>query len=221
MTRVSRQWAIAVFLLLGAGSQARAQEQLVQIYLVRHPEVEAKPADPKAMHLSDAGRKRAELLVPTLAGVRVSHLFGSHTLRSRETLEDLARERSLPIVQLPQPGSTLKGQTVNDEMSRREAIDPIADALLELPPGSIAVAALNSENIYAVLNRLGVPVAAAGGTCAVGSLCVPCLNNTCFPSVFDRIWYIALRPGVQKPLVFLELRYGAGWTLDSAATNRK
>jgi hypothetical protein len=211
MIRISRQWLIAVFVLLGAVSQVRAQEQLIQIYVVRHPETEAKPADLKAIHLSDTGRQRAALLIPTLASVRVSHLFASHTLRTHETLEDLARDRSLPIVQLPQRGTTWKGQTVTDEMSRQEAIDPIADALLALAPGSTAVAALNSDNIFGVLNRLGIPAPPAGGTCATGQVCVPCLNNTCFPSVFDRIWYIALRPGAQRPLVFLELRYGVGW----------
>lgn len=101
--------------------------------------------------------------------------------------------------------------SVHDEMSRREAIEPIADALLALVPGSVAVVGLNSENIFAVLNRLGVPVPASGQNCAVGQLCVPCLNNTCFPPVFDRLWYLAIRPGKPEPVVFLQLRYGTGW----------
>jgi hypothetical protein len=77
---------------------------------------------------------------------------------------------------------------------------------------STAVVALNSENIFAVINRLGVPVADAGTTCAVGQSCVPCLNNTCFPrDAFDRICYIARRPSQAEPVVFTELRYGVGW----------
>lgn len=119
---------------------------------------------------------------------------------------------SLPVVQLPQPGSTWQGHCVTDELSRQEAIEPIANALLALAPGGTAVAALNSDNIFGVLNRLGVPTPAAGGTCAAGQMCVPCLNNTCFPNAFDRLWYIALRPGAKEPAVFLELRYGVGWT---------
>jgi hypothetical protein len=119
----------------------------------------------------------------------------------------------LPIVQLPAPGTIWQGQIVTDELSRRESIDPIAEALLALPSGAVAVVALNSENIFAVINRLGVPVADAGTTCAVGQQCVPCLNNTCFPrDAFDRVWYIARRPGESSPLVFMELRYGAGWS---------
>lgn len=212
MIRIYGRWIVAAVVALGPTSHARAQEQFVQIYLVRHPETESTPADLKAIHLSDTGRKRAALLIPTLAGIRVSHLFASHTLRTRETLEELARERSLPIVQLPRPGSTWNGQFVTDELSRREAIEPIANALRALPPGSTAVVGMNSENIFAVLNRLGVPVTAPGQTCAIGQLCVPCLNNTCFPPVFDRLWYLALRPGKAEPVVFLELRYGTGWT---------
>jgi histidine phosphatase superfamily protein (branch 1) len=211
MIRVRTHWIIAVVVMLGFASGVRGQEPLVQIFIVRHPETESAPKDLKAIHLNETGRKRASLLVPTLADIQISNLFGSHTVRTRETLEDLARDRSLPIVQLPRPGSTWKGQLVTDELSRREAIEPVAAALLALAPGSTAVVALNSENIFAVLNRLGVPVAAAGKTCAIGQLCVPCLNNTCFPVAFDRLWYLALRAGKPEPLVFLELRYGSGW----------
>jgi hypothetical protein len=72
---------------------------------------------------------------------------------------------------------------------------------------------LNSENIFAVLNRLGIRVADAGTTCAIGQRCVPCLNSTCFPpDSFDRLWYMVRRPGQSEPLVFAELRYGVGWS---------
>jgi uncharacterized protein (DUF2141 family) len=65
-------------------------------------------------------------------------------------------------MQLPVPGSTLDGQPVIEKTSRRAATDPISTSLLKLPPGSIALAALNSENIFAILNRLGIPVAPEG-----------------------------------------------------------
>ncbi len=211
MNRICGRWVVTFLVGLGSVLQAQTREDLVQIYVVRHPETESAPADLKAIHLSDIGRRRAALLVPTFADILVSHLFASHTVRARETLEGLARERSLSIVQLPTPGSSRNGQVVNDQMSRREAIEPIADALRALAPGSVAVVGLNSESIFAVLNRLGVPVAASGQNCAVGQLCVPCLNNTCFPPAFDRLWYLAIRPGTPEPIVFLQLRYGSGW----------
>jgi phosphohistidine phosphatase SixA len=206
-----RRAIVCAAVWLTTASTAFAQDGLVQIYLVRHPETESAPADLRAIHLSDTGRQRAALLVPTLAGVRISHLLASHTVRARETLEALARDRSLPVVQLPAPGSTVKGQVVTDEISRREAIEPIAQALLGLKPGSTAVVGLNSENIFAVLNQLGVPLPPAGQACATGDVCVPCLNNTCFPPAFDRLWYVAIHAGKPGPIAFVELRYGMGW----------
>ena len=212
MNRICGRWIVTFLVGLGSVLQAQSREDLVQIYVIRHPETESAPADLKAIHLSDVGRRRAALLVPTFADTRVSHLFASHTVRTRETLEGLARDRSLSIVQLPAPGSSWNSQVVNDELSRREAIEPIAGALLALAAGSVAIVGLNSENIFAVLNRLGVPVAASGQLCAVGQLCVPCLNNTCFSPAFDRLWYLAIRPGKPEPIIFLQLRYGTGWT---------
>lgn len=214
MIRISRRIVVGAFVfVLTAALPNAAQQPLVEIYLIRHPETEPAPSNPRAIHLTEVGRQRAALLVTTFAGVRVSHLFASHTVRALETLEHIARDRSLPVVQLPPPGSMLNGQVVTDEVSRREAINPVADALLALPLGSVAVVALNSENIYAVLNRLGIPEAQPNAACSVGQWCVPCLNNTCFPrDAFDRLWYVARKPGEKLPLVFSELRYGAGWS---------
>lgn len=126
-------------------------------------------------------------------------------------LEGVASAQGLPVVQLPVPGSILDGQAVTDQTSRRAPIGPISQELLKLPPGSVPLVALNSENIFAILNLLGVPAAAAGQACAPGSMCVRCLDNTCFPPVFDRLWLLVLQPGRAKPIAYLELRYGVGW----------
>jgi hypothetical protein len=78
-----------------------------QVILIRHAE---KPKDSDALHLSKAGRKRAEALVPyletaselTQAGLPVA-LFGTEPTkhgkgqRPAETLEPLSRELKLPI----------------------------------------------------------------------------------------------------------------------------
>lgn len=191
-----------------AVNQSLAQTQPVSIFIVRHAETDSsQPTVP----LSTVGRQRADLLAPTLRGVKFTHLFATHTTRARQMLEVIASAQSLQIVQLPAPGAILDGQPVTDQTSRRAPIEPLATALLKLPPGSVALAALNSENIFAILNRLGVPVAAPDQACALGSMCVPCLDNKCFPPEFDRIWHLVLEPGRAAPLVFVELRYGAGW----------
>src|SRR5207253_3304567 len=70
------------------------------------------------------------------------------------------------------------------------SIEPIANALLKLPGGSVALVGANSDNIYGILNKLGVPVAAAGQTCPMGSMCVPCITNEWYPGAeYDRLWY--------------------------------
>lgn len=199
---------IAVVASVCASPHVQAQQRTVSILIVRHAEADgSQPTIP----LSSKGRQRAQLLGPTLTGVKFTHLFATHTTRTRQMLEDLSAKHSLPIVQLPVPGSILGGEPVTDQTSRRAPIEPISDALLRLPAGSVAFAALNSENIYAILNRLGVPVAEPGKQCVTGQMCVPCLDNTCFPPEFDRMWYIVLEPGRATPVAFVELRYGVGW----------
>ncbi len=83
---------------------------------------------------------------------------------------------------------------------------------MALPPGSSALVGLNSENIFAVLNKLGVPLAAEGQSCALGSMCVPCASNDCFPrNDFDRVRYVLRDPFQEEPVALFQFRYGVGW----------
>ena|ERR1700704_3135560 len=215
MEASARSVAATVFVLaavLAYPAAPGAQAQLVSIVIVRHPETEpSRPAQP-IIPLSSVGRQRAALLVPTLEDVKFTHMFASHTTRSREAIEGVAAKNALPVVQLPAPGSLLDGERVTDQTTRRAAIEPMAAALTQLPPGSIALAGLNSENIYAILNKLGVPVAMEGQSCAKGTLCVPCTSNSCFPrDDFDRVWHLLRDSSRKEPVALLEFRYGAGW----------
>ena len=209
----SRNTLLTTVLVIGAQfwatGQPLAQMQPVSILIIRHAEADtSQPTVP----LTAAGRQRADLLVHTLRGVKFTHIFASHTMRARQMVEGIATAHGLSVVQLPVPGSMLDGQPVTDQTSRRAPIEPISTALLKLPPGSVALVALNSENIFAILNRLGVPVAAAGQSCAPGSMCVPCTDNSCYPrKEFDHLWHIVRESGRAEPLAFIELRYAAGW----------
>ena len=201
-----------IFVIAGqflAMSQSLAQVQPVSIFIVRHAEADtSQPTVP----LTATGRQRADLLTYTLRGVKFTHVFATHTIRTRQMVEGIASQHGLQIVQLPVPGSMLDGQPVTDQTSRRAPIEPIAAALLKLPPGSVALAALNSENIYAILNRLGVQAAPAGQSCALGSVCVPCTDNSCYPrSEFDHMWHLIRESGRAEPITLVELRYAAGW----------
>lgn len=205
---------LAAALLLLAGCAAgpmreAASARPVTLLIVRHAETDqSKPNLP----LSAAGERRAQVLAETVRGVRFTHLFATHTVRARQMLDAIAARQKLTPVQLPAPGSTWQGETVTDQTSRRAPVEPMAAALAKLPPGSVALVALNSENIFAILNKLGVPAAPAGGTCAPGTMCVPCLDNTCYPrNDFDHLWQVVLPAGGGAPIAYTELRYGQGW----------
>ena len=215
MLVLRQQTHLLVMLLVVLGGEllfwraGLAQTRAVSVLIVRH--AESDPGQPN-QPLSIRGRERAELLASTVQGITFTHLFASHTTRSRQMLETIAAKQGLPVVQLPAPGETYEAEVVTDKTTRRASIEPVANALLKLPQGSIALVALNSENIFAVMNKLGVPVAKTGHRCALGSVCVPCLENECYPrKEFDHIWHLVFEPGYPSPLAFIELRYGSGW----------
>lgn len=209
----SKPSLIVLFLLVGmlalAGQKSMADQPSVSVFIVRHAETDlTQPTLP----LTPVGQQRAELLAQTLQAVKFTHVFSSHTTRSRQTVEGVAKANGLATVQLPAPGSLYEGQPVTEQTTRRAPIEPIADALLKLPAGSTALVGLNSENIYAVLNKLGVPMAAEGASCERGSACVPCTSNNCFPLMqYDQIWHVVIDAGKAKPIEFVEMRYGQGW----------
>ena len=203
------KWSMLGLAALWAATATLAQAQAVSIFIVRHAEADAsQPTVP----LTAAGRQRAEQLTQTVRGIKFTHLIASHTQRSREMLDAIASAQGLQVVQLPAPGSMLDGKPVNDQTTRRAPIEPISKALLELPAGSVALVALNSENIFAILNRLGIAVAESGQACARGSRCVPCTDNSCYPrNEFDHLWHVVREPGRAEPIAYAELRYAAGW----------
>ena len=205
------QWFVAVASLYGGVEQAIAEPRSVSIIFVRHAEADTSlPGQP----LSGIGRHRVELLAPSLQNVKFTHVFATHTMRARQTVEGIATAHGLPVAQLPAPGSLLDGQPVDEATPRAAAIEPLAAALKGLPPGSVALVALNSENFFAILNRLGVAVAAAGKSCSPGSMCVPCADNSCFPrDQYDQLWHMVREPGRNRPQALIELRYGAGWRI--------
>lgn len=199
----------AALTLVGCGVSPEVpapERAVVTILIVRHAETnQALPHLP----LSATGEQRAKILTRSVRGVRFTHLFASHTVRARQMLDEIAADQGITVVQLPAPGSRFEGEIVTDQTTRRAPIQPMSEALLRLPPGSVALAALNSENIYAILNRLGVPVVK---DCARGAACVPCADNSCYPrDQFNHLWHVVLEPGRAQPLSFTELRYAEGW----------
>jgi hypothetical protein len=175
------------------------------IYFVRHAEVEPIYPTP----LSAPGKARARTFAHAVSGVRFTHVFSTHTLRAYQMVEPVAQEQNLQVRQFPRPGARLGTVVVADSTPAKIAVAPLLGALRALPPGSTALVGVNSDNVYALLNGLGVPVATTGDACAVGSTCVPCLTNACFPGGYDQLWVLVVVPGSQIPRL-IELRYGGG-----------
>lgn len=203
--RVTLALTIVLLLCPAVAKAQRGDGELTIIYFVRHGQVD--PTQP-TFPLSAEGHRRAAEFAQTVRGVSFTHIFSSHTTRARQTVEPVAQAMNLPIQQLPRLGSKLDTTVISDTTSSRVAIPLLVDALRRLPNGSSALVGINSDNIYAVLHGLGVPVATDDRPCAVGSSCVPCLSNACFPGGDDQLWVLILGPALKMPKL-IELRYGA------------
>jgi hypothetical protein len=178
------------------------------IYFVRHAESdEADPSNP-THPLTETGQARARILASTLREVRFTHVFSTHTTRARQMVDPTAREHRLGVVQLPRPGSLHNGALVSDATPSAAAVEPLVESLRELPLGSSALVGVNAGNIFAILSGLGVPVAPPGGSCTLGSTCVPCVTNTCYPvNEYDRYWILIIDGSKSTPQL-IALRYG-------------
>ncbi|OXR40874.1 hypothetical protein B7C42_07009 [Nocardia cerradoensis] len=158
----------------------------VVVYIVEHGEpVVTDPALP----LSDNGVRWGRAVSAVLHDVAFTNVYASSALRSKQTVSFTADSHGLPVVQLPNS---------DPRTPSADAAEPIARAVSALPPGSVALVGGNTENIYRIMNALGIPVVPG---CGEGQRCVPCLDKTCFtPTALSTIWqltlYGSLPPGV-------------------------
>lgn len=185
-------------------AQAPVQgEGVTLIYFVRHAQVD--PTIP-TFPLNEAGQQRAADFARMVSRVAFTHVLSSHTTRARQMVEPVAQARQLMVRQFPEPGSRVDTLVVTDRTSSRVAIAPLVGALAALPPGSRALVGLNSDNVYAILHGLGVPVATPDRPCGDGESCVPCLTNACAAPSYDQMWILVIAPGAIRPTL-IELRY--------------
>jgi hypothetical protein len=176
--------AAGALLAACAGPGPAPEVRNTTVYFVRHAEPNFKDPD---RPLNDKGRARAEKLVAHFAGTPITHLYASHTDRTRDTVMPLAKARGEPVKQFPPVGSDLDGKIVSNRTGGSVAIKPLISAVRSLPVGSTAVVAGNSGNLYPVIAGLGVRVDAS---CTKQSNdCVPCAARKCFPrKEFDNVW---------------------------------
>jgi hypothetical protein len=188
--------AAAVLLNACAGLDSTPQGKTTTIYVVRHAEPDFKDPD---RPLTDKGRARAEKLVPHFAGIPITHVYSTHTDRTRDTVAPLARAWGLPVAQFPRAGSELEGGIVNNRTSEASAIKPMIAALRSLPSGATVVVACNSSNLYPIMAGVGVRPDAS---CTVDRTdCVPCVTRECFDDKrFDYVWKVISRRDGQVTL---------------------
>ena len=200
--------AVLTLCCVGAVTVAQqTQHARTLIYFVRHAEANERDATDPTHPLTEQGKARAKIFAATVHDVRFTHMFATHTTRARQMLEPAALDHGMAVRQLPAPGATLDGSIVSDATPSRAAVGPLVEALRQLPAGSSALVGVNADNFYAILNGLGVAVAASGSRCELGSSCVPCLTNSCFPvQEFDHFW-ILIRDDSNPPQL-ISLRYG-------------
>ena len=189
----------------GSGVVPRVRSSPTLLYFVLHAHVD--PTSP-AFPLSAEGRLRADAFARAVSAVSFTHVFSSHTTRARQMVEPVAQAQKLVVRQVPALGEMIDGAAVSDATRSQVATAPLVETLRRLPAGSTALVGLNSDNIYAVLNGLGVPAATPAQPCTAGSTCVPCLSNACITPSFDQLWILVLAPEAKVPRL-IELRYGA------------
>lgn len=186
----------AVLLNACAGLDSTPQGKTTTIYVLRHAEPDFKDPD---RPLTDMGRARAEKLVAHFARILITHVYSTHTDRTRDTVAPLALARGLPVAQFPPAGSELEGRIVNNRTSEASAIKPMIAALRSLPSGATVVVACNSSNLYPIMAGVGVRPDAS--CTAERTDCVPCVTRECFDDKrFDYVWEVVARRNRQITL---------------------
>lgn len=152
----------------------------VVVYIVEHGEPVF--SDP-TMPLSANGIHHGRAVAAVLRDIAFTNVYSSSALRSKQTVSYTANPLGLPVVQLPNGDPSTPAES---------AAEPIVHAVTTLPAGSIALVGGNAENIYRIINKLGIPVADG---CGPNQQCVPCLDKTCFtPNDLNSIWRLTLYP---------------------------
>ncbi len=177
--------SLSLFLVACATTGTQAVDT-TRYYLIRHAEIVKK--DPNKP-LNTKGKARAQVLVRYMQGTRLTHIYATHTDRTRDTAKALAKARNLRIEQFPAPGSSIKGEVVNNRTKGKFAIKPMIKALQAVPNGSAVLVSANSGNLYAIMAGLGVKIKE---TCKNNQDdCLPCRSKKCFPKKqFNNIWTV-------------------------------
>ena len=188
-------WLVVGFMILSSvlvnNAIAEPLSEQTTFYFVRHAEIDKQNADKP---LNSKGLQRAEALVDYLKQNQITHIYASHTDRTRDTVKPLSNSLGISIVQSPKPGSTINGEIVNNRTKGKIAIKPLISTLSRVPKGSSVVVAANSGNLFGIMAGLGVPVVGENAICSSKpSKCLPCKAKKCFPKKeFNNVWIVTI-----------------------------
>src|ERR1700741_3349552 len=132
--KMKTMFFMALFLLLGTVSQARAQEEFnpITVFLIRHAEKEDEPRqDPP---LKKEGIARSQELAHLLSGAGIKAIFTSQFARTKQTAEPLATKLGLTVASF-----TLKSNPSNPRQIAVESTAEVTNKILERAGESVLV----------------------------------------------------------------------------------
>ena len=127
-------------------SGARAADGAVTVFLVRHAEKAAAPADDPP--LTPDGTARAAALAATLRDARLDAVFTTQLRRTQDTARPAAQAGGLPL------------RVVGVGRDAASHAAAVADSVRALAPGSTALVVGHSNTIPAIVTALGGPTLA-------------------------------------------------------------
>ena len=136
---------------------AEKMTELMQTAPGKFMEICTQDREDCAEVLNPVGELRAKLLADYFdrrnITVRLTNVFSSDKQRTRQTVAEIAERTGLSndTDQMSGDGVQQLPADVNDEFSSNSiSVQPTVDALLSLPPGSVAVVAAHSGTIYRI-----------------------------------------------------------------------
>ena len=164
------------------------------VYVVRHNEPYF--AGPDVGHLDPDGVIRSDRLADVFGRTELTHVFSSHKMRAFETVNPTATAHGLTVSQLPALGSTLPtGETVDEDTSTGESLQPVIDAINDLPGGSRVLVAGHSATVLAIQAGIGVRVDPADPDCQTSNGCLAGTTKDDFSATaggFDSLYTISI-----------------------------
>jgi|GEM_PF-1959828 len=123
--------------LIVAQTDDRRNDKATVVYIVRHAEKTAETPD---ADLSDAGKRRADVLKWMVRDIEFDAVYSTDAPRTVHTVEPIAKENGLTVeYYVPRPGS-------------------LAKTILRLVSGRTILVGGHSNTIPVLLNSLGVPI---------------------------------------------------------------